>query len=615
MTNRLYKTLCIGLASIFFMLPDSLQAEAGTFKSRAPQVIFNGFSSDATPKVRAIVQDHLELTSESSPIAPQANSIKITVEKILADRGLSPRIHTVRKIQPEFNLLEQDVHGIVSDSFTFQANGIPICNAMVRSHQTAIGRMTLMGSIPAGDIDPSFGMDDFPLAEDALWRVMARLSETYNRPSSDFQVSQKRACLWAAEDSLIPVWNFRIDGDGIAFEASASELFVVEIIPQVFHIDGTAEIYPNNPMDNELKTFKMSGLAGSGYLENDYFKVITQSGLPSDYAFSEDHNFSFPEMTSEFKQTSLFVNANRTLSWLQSMGYRNFGSEKIQIVAHYVMDGGGINNATYHRDVEGNPFISVSDGDGKGLQNLPVDRDVVSHEFGHHVLFHSVTNISGQSLVLHEAIADFLTFAQTGDPCIGESICPKDSPFDYCVKRGQCLRTAENSYRFDETPPETRQPHLRSQFFSGFLWDLISKDDIDRNTLTKMTLGAIDLLVSNSGYQHMILGLLIVDDASYNGQYCQKIYNRAVQRGMQSLVESFKCDVLPSLIDSTGLSQQPKVTEVIEKTTPINQTSSSNRSSSSWCGSTGTGAGGPMSLIVMLLSPLTLYLRRRRETS
>lgn len=80
------------------------------------------------------------------------------------------------------------------------------------------------------------------------------------------------------------------------------------------------------------------------------------------------------------------------------------------------------------------------------LTNLPVDADVIGHEFGHHIIYQTITSVSGESLILHEGLADYFTFAHTKDDSLGESICPAGSLA--CWTKGQCLRTANNDINF-----------------------------------------------------------------------------------------------------------------------------------------------------------------------
>ena len=74
--------------------------------------------------------------------------------------------------------------------------------------------------------------------------------------------------------------------------------------------------------------------------------------------------------------------------------------------------GGSKNNALYvPKETETDAAkIMIGNGDGNILKNLPQDREVISHELGHHIIYHHITQTSGESLILHEGLADFFTF-------------------------------------------------------------------------------------------------------------------------------------------------------------------------------------------------------------
>ena len=137
-----------------------------------------------------------------------------------------------------------------------------------------------------------------------------------------------------------------------------------------------------------------------------------------------DNNFFYAAGTSEFDETSMFTNPNRIHDWFQSIGYTTFGDEKNELTVHGFLDNTA-NTAVYlpQATTAGQPSIVVGDGDNKLLQNLLTDSDVVGHQFGHHIIYATITRTSGESLVLHEGIADFFTFARTGNACLGQSIC------------------------------------------------------------------------------------------------------------------------------------------------------------------------------------------------
>lgn len=243
---------------------------------------------------------------------------------------------------------------------------------------------------------------------------------------------------------------------------------------------------------------------------------------------------------------------------------------------------------------------------------------MIFHEFGHHVIFRSIKTTSGESLVLHEGLADFLAYAKTGNNCLGESICPIDSPLN-CAVKAQCLRTAENSFIYGgATTP--REPHLKSQFISGMLWDIHEDDGVPLFDLSKIVIKSIEYLTYNSGYRHLIVALIHADTDLYNGRYCMNIYKHASQRGLSGLISDFGCGdrakTDPTLTEYPSMSNN--LPDSIEKINPTPNTTPQNVSKKKskgggLCGIIGYGSSNYyFSLILYLLPTAIPFIRRRK---
>ena len=381
-----------------------------------------------------------------------------------------------------------------------------------------------------------------------------------------------------------------------------NEYRVFNYEPRDFHVDAKSTIYETNSVDGNLNSYTIPNISppsgGFYYASNADFTTTMADGSPRFKSTDTDFNPSIG--STNFDEISLFTNAVRTLDWLRSLGYNDFGSNRITLVVHDDLS----NNALYQPD-NSRPLIKVGEGDGNLLDNLSTDQDVVSHELGHHVVYGSITRISGESLVLHEGLSDFFTFARTGNACLGESICPATS--DFCYVPNQCLRTGDNDLALGDAnlPPE---PHMKSQFISG-PWDLIKKDKAPANVWAALVLKAVKILNFNSGYQDLLLSLLVVDAAEYQGAYCNQIYNRATERGLGSLVSDYSCDKIAS--DTVApYSSGAKINSILGKEEAAQEQSSSS-SSSGWCGSIAGGSSQTTAFLFML--PLLLLFVRKRE--
>ncbi len=554
---------------------------------------------------RVLIHPFQNLTEGQNPsrllLHDNANSQNATppVKDLLRSMGLADGVSMKQRSLKRFQLFGGSL--IASEQYEFSVDGIKLCQFEVKAHRSFDGALTVLGDIPSINPTQTYRIEDWPNVSDTVQTVVS--SEYNPQPFANVTTNSHEACLWVEQDELVPVWRLTLQFGNLLYHAIASDSYVFEFLPQHFHAEGRAEIYPNNTLDAAKQEFTFP-VSESGYLENDYFVTVLDS--PQDnYAYASDYNFVFADDTSEFEETSIFTNSNRALQWLQSMGYENFGNSPIRLIVHASFSG-DTNNALYQPSTDYS-MIYVGDGDGIILDNLATDADVVSHELGHHVVYHSIKNISGESLVVHEGLADFLTFSRTGDACLGESICPETSGI--CSMPQQCLRSAENDYLLT-SPDLPQQAHLRSQFLSGLLWDLREVDGIPADDLTRMLLKAIELFVSNSGYQHVILGLMVVDDAEYGGQYCSRIYDRAIARGLAEKLEGFACNSVSNLASQGGLSSVTEDSTSTASTTSGATAQSRSSSKKPLCGSIGSQNNHPVTLLIMLSLPAIIWFRR-----
>ena len=475
--------------------------------------------------------------------------------------------------------------GRLTEKFVFTLQDIPFCNYQLIRHRWKSGRLLRLGTQPP--IAPS------DLDHDLKWPHFEDALSHFKSLSENISIKSSRKCYVSVGNEPIPAWEFTYEQFGLikTIQLDDSEVFTAS--EKCFHAEGSATIYPENIKTGELTSYKLYNMAETGYLENDHFFTTINSSSLSPRAQSLDFNFAFDPASSEFAETSIFTNANRALEWYEGIGYNKFTNTKMQLVVHAMLNNNS-NNALYQPSSK-TPTIYVGDGDGSILQNLATDRDVVFHEFGHHVIYHTLTRTTGESLVLHEGIADFFTFASSGDACLGESICPDKSNIN-CAIESKCLRTAENdlSLLSPTLPPEE---HLRSQFISGMLWDLHVKDAIPLENVARLTLNAVGLLANSSGYHDLILALLYADIDLFSKQYCSTIYQRAIARGLSNEILDFDCTQEAGLPIIEGLETTVTTTATTEK-----------KESNPFCGVTAQGRHNPLSVLIVLLPILFINL-------
>lgn len=550
------------------------------------------------------------ISLRKGPLSPL--SLRGKTEVMLEDWGLSSRINTRQKSYSALNL--SGGKRIESLDLRFSVDGIPLCQYQVKSHETVDGTMAVFGKMPKFEVSGTYELASWP--SENMVRNIVGDTLAQNGVAVAFTKNSSQACLWSENGQLYPVWVWEVEADRLKYIVVADELRSFKFQAKHFHATGKARIYPHNILDPALQDFTLRDMKenNGGYLENKYF--VTQVESPFSYATKTDLDFTAFGPTSEgfFEEISLFTNANRALEWLETMGYKNFGTAPIRLAVHAEFQG-DTNNALYQ---PGTNFdvIYVGDGDGTVLQNLATDADVVGHELGHHVVYHTVTEIAGESLVLHEGLADYFNFARTGNACLGESICP-DTAYGnkICYVPKTCLRTGDNALKYGGADLP-REAHQKSQFISGMLWDLYAKDGIALEDVTHMVLKAIDLLVEDSGYQHFVVGMMLADEALFQGGKCKAIYNRAIARGLSPFLSDISCEsvkatsvAITNVTDVDGVEKSGTATT----TSPV-VSSSSKSSKKSICGvlmGSSSANGQVWSFLLLFSLPLIPAILRR----
>lgn len=544
-----------------------------------------------------------EESIDLSPIRSLTRSLGIvgfddastSVRSLLETRGLNPYIGMTRVHSTAENL------GLISGSssltdvsdYQFQVSSFPICGVTLRTVQHVDGTAVLVGNIPLVDQVGTYSASDWPDQAESSRFAVEGVARHQGLTTSKAQIVKSTRCLMNEQGSLEPVWSFIISLDGLQYDAWATPWRIALASPRFMDATATIRAYDPNQVQGSLKDFSVT-VNGDGTMTNDFFTTADYSG--SARASSSSNSFVYGTSDTHFAEASTFAYVNQQYDFVKSMGYSWIGAKPIKVITHATIQK-TVNNALYTpSDGTSSPLIQVGDGDGVVLKNLPYDADVVSHEFGHHVVYQSITTIAGDSLVLHEGLADFLAMSRTGDSCLGESICPSGSSL--CQVASKCLRTADNTLNYtDATYGAMTSAHLKGQLASGFLWDLRKNNSIPGDTLTKYLLQAIPYFPSNANYKSLIAALLYVDQKN-SSTYQSVITAAATARGLSPTSLGIDLANLQSSIQSSGSSSS-------------DDSSSSKKGGFLGCGTIGVpGADQAGSVwIVLILFGLPLILR------
>jgi hypothetical protein len=435
---------------------------------------------------------------------------------------------------------------------------------------------------------------DFPKPQsDVIERLFANI-QIFSELNSITKSSAKPIYI-ADNDQLIPAWT--IEGRHrqgyplkIIFHGLDGSILYVQQDEFALLTDKIS-VYEKNPKDGKMIETDMPLLRDTGYLDSKFFSVFgpkDSSESSSDSLMSKSstrirldnrgitYSAFRPQDTQAFDQLQIYFYAMRSFQWL----WEKFGLDPDptkNFVSIYV--GGSINgrydNAMYLPSDSGSAVLIAQN---EKLENLARDRDVVSHELAHHIIYRGIKSSAGESGVLHEGTADYLTYAQSLDPYLAESIVP-GAPY---------LRTA---LMVGENPSEKLSSkmtnHAKGQYWSALLWDLGEKVGHDR--VIQWISGMLHYVSPKAGVQDAFVGIIraerdLVLQASKEKTDQTKSPPFAL---IPSQVESQECLILETgirwgfarfLTDFSGESCGINIQELLEKKT-IDQTSQTRRKS------------------------------------
>ena len=420
-------------------------------------------------------------------------------------------------------------------NFKFSYKGVPFCEFGSRIH-SLIDKTYVDGKFPENIDLPDLLPPQITHNESDMKRILDEL-----KLDEKAENIEEAPCLYWDERSLVSALELNFTVKKYPYYALITKDDVLKVEGRFFDattVSAQSKIYVKEPTASSnvtLKTFTLSGMSSGLSLCSARFKMNIPSSIS--LAFSTNSQFFFDTSDAKFKETSLFTNASEQADWFLSLGILSaWPGPKIDLQ----MDGTNNfanNSSVYLPKTSTAPTtIKIGSGDGVNLQNLYIDNDVVYHELGHHIVYQSMTTTSGESLVLHEGLADYFVFGHTGDPCLGRLICPSGGTLCYSA---QCLRTGQFPLNYGDSTLPT-QAHKQSQFISSMLWDLGNGNttngiqSIGVSTVNKLVLKAVDFLPASAQFVDFISSLMKADKSLNNSANCSKIQSAAYARGLQS---------------------------------------------------------------------------------
>lgn len=502
---------------------------AGGFFKTLPDVLDREWSSFEVKAATKLDVDQLSL----SP----AERFEL-LRKHLNHRGLHPLLNLVAKpldydVKP-YGELAGDL-GLSVKEFAVRVGSYEVCKAGFKTVDASRGVSHVVGLVPKVDAVYPFYNDSWP---DVTWAVEQASTAVHqlsvNGGAQGLTVTSLSRCLYPVAGELAPAWKIIVTSGKWPFITYVGESGLIEGDSLAFDVAAQIRAYQSNSRDPDpnkkaLINFTVE-VSGDGTLTNDYFVTAFGNGATRNQApFDADQT-----NPDHFNEQSTFAHVNRQFQFVSQNGYVWKGPKPIKVFTSYPSS--KPSNAQYVPfNGSTGPLIIIGPGKTGELTNLATDSDVVSHEFGHHVVYGSVTEVpaGSESLVIHEGLADALTFFASGDYCLGESICPyPDDPKKLCQVPGQCLRTANISIKYRDSAYLASGPHVRGQVVSGMFADLKKSGKIPAENLHKLLIAAITYLPKEASIKSLIVAVLDADFTLYNQQYSSIIKEAAVARGM-----------------------------------------------------------------------------------
>ncbi len=438
---------------------------------------------------------------------------------------------------------------------------------------------------------------------------------------------------------------------------------LLEQTPLAFHLDGFGRGYRENSIVSKgegLIDLPLPALNNSsGHLDSAVLSIKTcdlqLSGSTCRFGASAA-NGDFRSITPEdpkYDEVVAYYSTSRAMSWYRGLmgaapsafalenvwgsNRSNFGLDNPDIgkLTVYVRamtrtpnSGTTLDNAVYlpgGLTGTSSPEIVIGTGWEEGfssaprsLRNIGKDGDVSMHEFGHHIVFRTISEIKGQALGMHEGFADYFTYAATGNNFLAESVVASAG--------ASFLRAANRTGTLADYPPtSSTPPHAAGEFWSTVLWDIRTSLGPWQNgyfKFDKIVYHAIDLMRSNETYYGAIAALLRSAEifaSSYGDDPVllkEKILAEFHKRGF---VQQPRGDgSLPPATALLAASTTPTSVSATNDTTSV--TSSSKKKNSSFlgiaCSVAGSSRGhgtadlGTLLLLVLLGAALTPSIRR-----
>lgn len=297
---------------------------------------------------------------------------------------------------------------------------------------------------------------------------------------------------------------------------------------------GTGNVFKENPITTpSLTTITLNNLTDdSSSLEGDYGKPYNANCLDSvndtsdlsglSTVSSADRNYSYTSINdNRLEEVMAYYHLNRVYDTLKStFGFSGLDNQMPMVVNAQDPDNPliGYDNAFYSRDDNFSSTGYLLFGCGDVFNNLGLDADVITHEYGHAILDHIQPELfevieHNYSGAIHESVGDTMASYFDGNGIIGEwGLTGKFGSGDFSRNMDNTRKYPDDVY---EPSSGVSEVHYTGEILNGVYWNI--KDAVGTDTAFQVFFSAINLLPNDANFFDMRDAWLSADSSVSGG--------------------------------------------------------------------------------------------------
>ena len=471
-----------------------------------------------------------------------------------AARAFLVLYHELFGLTPDLNNLQirESMKTPLGERVTFRQyhNQIPVMGAEIAVHVSGKNSIFCVENhcIPniRVDIQPSVEKDD---AVNAAERALAVSADKVEKVSSALVVLPSGAEQHLAWRVIVSKKGL-IDRTWLVYVDAKKKGWVLYKKKLQSSATGTGTVFKENPITTQTLTpVTLNNLTDdSSSLEGDYGKPYNAncldavddtsnlSGLST--VSSSDRNYSYTSINdNRLEEVMAYYHLNRMHDTLKStFGFSSLDNQIPVFVNAQDPDSPskGYDNAFYSRDDNFSSTGYLLFGCGDELNNLGLDSDVITHEYGHAVLDHIQPELyevieHNYSGAIHESVGDTMASYFGTNGIIGEwGLTSRFGSGDYTRDMDNTRKYPEDVY---EPSYGESEVHYTGEILNGVYWDI--KDAVGTDTAFQLFFSAINVLPNDANFFDMRDAWATADSNAYGGANTDAIEAAFASRGIE----------------------------------------------------------------------------------